>query len=686
MGRLAMVLSVVVLGLCAAASTASAFPLGALTQLPGKAGCVSGDGSSDAGANTCALGRELVGPESVTLSPDGKFVYVGSYANNGSSTITPGLAVFSRNPVTGQVTQLSGKAGCYTKDGSSSSVANVCTKVRGIGSGDGNDFLITSDGRWAYMVNQQDTSGEIPPASIVIFRRNPATGALTQPTGTAGCISSDGSSQDGAHTCQTLATLDTPNGISISANQQFVYVNDYALNSRIHVLSRNPTTGALSEIQCLSETAVTGCSTGRDLGVAKTLVLAPDGRHAYSADYNHNGVSIFDRNATTGRLTQKAGAAGCISENGKDSAGAATCGTARELDSAETLSIAPDGHTLYVAAYGQNLNDPGLDVFHVNADGTLTELSGTAGCASKDGKDTSGASTCATVRGFDQPYGMAISPDRRTLYVTQFGGGVAVFSLNPSTGAATQLPGLYGCITPDGSSGACATGTGLSGAYEPAVSPDGQFVYIAAYGFGSKGSLDVFRREAGPTCTPSSASTPYQKAVGVPLRCIDPDGDPVTVSIASGSHHGKLGAINTSKHTVTYTPAKGFAGTDSFTFRASDGTNSSAPAAATITVKPLPRPAVTKLSESHKKWHRGTSTRFSFTLNEPAQVTFSFTRHGSSVGKMTKSGHAGKNNVTFKGHLGGKALAPGHYKVSIVARNKWGKSKPRHLSFTILKP
>ena len=106
------------------------------------------------------------------------------------------------------------------------------------------------------------------------------------------CISDDGSSQDGPKTCQTLATLDTPNGISISANQRFIYVTDYATNSRVHILSRNPTTGALSEVHCLAETAITGCSAGRDLGDARTLVLSPDGKHAYSADYEHDGVSI----------------------------------------------------------------------------------------------------------------------------------------------------------------------------------------------------------------------------------------------------------------------------------------------------------------------------------------------------------------------------------------------------------
>jgi 6-phosphogluconolactonase (cycloisomerase 2 family) len=677
-----MALSVVLMGLGASAGAASASaPPVALTQLAGTAGCISGDGSSDAGLNTCAVGREIVGPESVTLSPDGKFVYVGSYEGAGSTRA--GLAVFSRNATTGKLTQVAGTGGCYTADGSENGVANACTKVRGIGNGDGNDFLITSDGRWAYMVNQQESNVVDPAPSVVIFQRDPATGVLTQPSGTAGCLSSDGSSQDGANTCQELGTLGSPNGISISSNQQFLYVEDYAPNQRIHVLSRDPTTGALSEIQCLSESALSGCSTGRDLGDSKTLVLSTDGHQAYSADYSHNGVAIFDRDPTTGLLTQKTGAAGCISNNGKDNTGASTCATAREMDHPEAESISSDGHTLYLVAYADS-GHGGLDIFHVNSDGTLTELSGTSGCASDDGNDTSGAATCARVRGFDQPYGSTISPDGDTLYVTQFGGGVAVFSLDQSTGAATQLAGLAGCITPSGNAGACATARGLSGAYEPAVSPDGHFVYIASDSvLAANGTLTVFSREA-PTCTTSSASTPFQSPVTVSLHCTDADGDPLTLSIVSRPHHGKLGPVNAKAHKVSYAPAKGFHGVDTFTFRASDGTNLSPPATAAIVVKPLPPPALSKVSESHKNWRRGTSTTFSFTLSEAARVTFAFTHGGSSVGRMTKSVHAGKDKVTFKGHLNGHALAPGSYAVTIRASNKWGKSRSRHLSFKIL--
>ncbi len=46
--------------------------------------------------------------------------------------------------------------------------------------------------------------------------------------------------------------------------------------------------------------------------------------------------------------------------------------------------------------------------------------------------------------------------------------------------------------------------------------------------------------------------------------------------------HGTLGAIAAGK--VTYTPAAGFKGADSFTYRASDGTAQSAPATVSLTV------------------------------------------------------------------------------------------------------
>jgi DNA-binding beta-propeller fold protein YncE len=150
-------------------------------------------------------------------------------------------------------------------------------------------------------------------------------------------------------------------------------------------------------------------------------------------------------------------------------------------------------------------SNSGFSTFRINSDGSLSQLAGTNGCTTPDGKDNTNASTCATGRAVDSVYGGVISPDGRTLYVSDYGhngiGGVGVFLLNPTTGAATQLAGLAGCITVDGSSGSggaagtCANGRALAYGYGMSVSPDGRFVYQATDA-SSEAGLAIFKRKA----------------------------------------------------------------------------------------------------------------------------------------------------------------------------------------------
>ncbi len=72
----------------------------------------------------------------------------------------------------------------------------------------------------------------------------------------------------------------------------------------------------------------------------------------------------------------------------------------------------------------------------------------------------------------------------------------------------------------------------------------------------------------------------------MPLACVDPDGDTLTLSIADAPAKGSLGAI--SGDSVTYTPDAGEHGTDTFTFTANDGEDDSAPATATIVITRAP--------------------------------------------------------------------------------------------------
>jgi DNA-binding beta-propeller fold protein YncE len=583
--RVVLALVLAVAGLCSGVSRASAaLPVGELQQLAGTAGCFTFNGTSEEGTLTCGAGLGLARPESAAVSPDGQNVYVGSY-NGTTPTRQPSLAVFLRSTTTGQLTQLAGPAGCLTPDGSSIAGPGTCTAARGlrIFAGDGRDVAFSSDGTLVYLTAQNNSPVT---GDILIFRRDLSTGALTQLPGTAGCISSDGSSQDGPATCQTDAQLDSPMGITMNSDQRFMYVTDYGHPNRIHVYSRD-SAGTLTAIQCLAEApAPAGCTPGRVLGNSQSLVIAPDGQHAYGGDYQQ-GMSVFDRDPVTGLLTQKPGAAACITDDGKDNTGAATCATGRSMNGSYPISISPDGHSLYNAAGG----DRSVTVWHINADGTLSQLAGTDGCLTSDGKDNTGAATCGIARNVSSAYGTAISPDGRNLYVSHDsnpGGGIAVFSLDAASGRATQLAGLAGCWSSDGTAdetvaGSCSNGRALAEGYGMSISPDGAWLYQATVRSLNAG-LAIYSRGVAPVCQAASADVRHGKATALALPCADANGDPLTRSIVSGPAHGTLGAIDAATGAVVYTPAASYSGPDSFTFAASDGPNASAPAGVTINV------------------------------------------------------------------------------------------------------
>lgn len=112
------------------------------------------------------------------------------------------------------------------------------------------------------------------------------------------------------------------------------------------------------------------------------------------------------------------------------------------------------------------------------------------GCVSGDGS----AGFCADVPGnpVDGPQSAAISPDGNHLYaVGQSANAVAVFGRAPH-GQLTYA----GCVSNDGSGGACADvpGNVMLGPDDVVVSPDGASVYVADY---SAGSVVAFDRRPG---------------------------------------------------------------------------------------------------------------------------------------------------------------------------------------------
>jgi Bacterial Ig domain/Calx-beta domain/Lamin Tail Domain/RTX calcium-binding nonapeptide repeat (4 copies) len=96
--------------------------------------------------------------------------------------------------------------------------------------------------------------------------------------------------------------------------------------------------------------------------------------------------------------------------------------------------------------------------------------------------------------------------------------------------------------------------------------------------------------DATPLATAQAVSTNEDTARALTLGGTDGDLDTLSFEVLTTPLHGTLGTLVGNQ--VTYTPAPDYHGADSFTFRAHDGANQSAPAVVAITVDPVADPPV----------------------------------------------------------------------------------------------
>src|SRR2546423_13699712 len=79
-------------------------------------------------------------------------------------------------------------------------------------------------------------------------------------------------------------------------------------------------TGALTQpagtAGCVSETGTGPCADGHGLRYPDSVAVSADGKSVYAASDFSSAVVRFDRNTTTGAITQPAGTAGSISKTG----------------------------------------------------------------------------------------------------------------------------------------------------------------------------------------------------------------------------------------------------------------------------------------------------------------------------------------------------------------------------------
>jgi DNA-binding beta-propeller fold protein YncE len=431
-------------------------PHGTLVQLPGAKGCIVAAGKK---GGTCGRARALAGPgvgfgsHAIAISPDGRSVYVAASKSDS-------IAVFSREPRTGALTQPQGKAGCVA-----AKAADGCGLAIGlIGP---NSVAVSPDGRYVYATSRGGSS-------VTSFHRNRKTGALKQlPPSSSGCISNLP-----IPTCIPARGLLDPDVVAVSPDGKNVYVGVFAGNGVVS-FARSETSGALTQLTgtagCIT-LGTEGCATGVGLGAVEGLDISPDGTAVYAAAAASNAIAVLGRNAETGALAQATDGTGCI-------AALATplCAPGRQIAGPNTVAVGPQG-----AVYVTSLLSNSATFFTETAPAHLAQRESAAGCLI-----FLRSAACAFGRAMEAPEGIAVSPDGTNAYVTAFQtGAIDVLQRNRKTGGMEQKPGRLGCVAPKSVSG-CTPGRALAGSGSAVVSPDGRNVYSTAF---TSNAVDVFRR------------------------------------------------------------------------------------------------------------------------------------------------------------------------------------------------
>ena len=377
--------------------------------------CVSTNGTNgfDGTKGACADGDALSGASSATVSPDGTFVYVTSYASSG-------VGIFARDLATGALTQV----GCVRS-------VRTCAGARALGGAAG--LAITPDGRNAYVAAADADA-------VSEFARDIETGSLSF----IGCVSDDGTDR----LCATGNALRGADAIVASPDGKNVYV---AAGSSDAVLAfkRDSSTGLLKQIGCVMDAAPRpgSCVRGRAISGILALALTKDGRTLFAAANESNALAVFARNPVSGAIKE----VGCVSEPSDE--GNDGCAHAQPLTSPTGVAVTPDGGRVYLSV------ESGLTAFDRDR---VTGGLKPAGCFTyATYYDDAVTAKCALASGIADPSDVSVSPDGRNVYVTSWGSdAVAVFAPGVSFAAVGQpsrfdvLPVHLAC--PESREGGCS--------------------------------------------------------------------------------------------------------------------------------------------------------------------------------------------------------------------------------------
>lgn len=385
---------------------------------------------------------------SVDVSPDGQFLYVSSFDDDA-------ISVFERNT-----------------DGSIIFVETQKNEVAGISGLKGSyDVKVSPDNRHVYATGRDENT-------LVYFSKDDITGRLTL----LGKYQDNLNNIDGI---QGAYLMDfTPDG-------NYLYVVGQGENA-VAVFARNVIDGSLSMVQVIRNNQ----NGNNSMNFPVNVKVSPDGRHVLVTSYADNAVTWFNRNNQNGSLTY----AGSLSSDGIGE---------DVLLGASGLSLSKDGKNVYVASsdggsvevFRRNQNTGSLTFINSfsEAQNNASGLEGTvAVTVSADDQQVYAAGTESdalvvfnrntitgaltyqeTLRDGEQnitdlkfPVALAVSDKFDEVYVADFGSN-ALLSFTRNEGEATLDFGFS-------ERGSGLGITGLRGAETAVISPDGNYLYVAA--------------------------------------------------------------------------------------------------------------------------------------------------------------------------------------------------------------
>ena len=402
------------------------------------------------------------------------------------------------------------------------------------------------------------------------------------------------SASDGSFSANATASIT----ISSAGNSAPVAVNDSYTATEDTVLNVPQATGVLlndtdSDTDPLTANIVTQPAFG-------AVVLAANGSFTYTPVANYNGPDSFTYRAFDG-VANSIAATVSITVNGTPDAPVAV-GESYATDRGVALVVNapgvlandtdPDGQTLTA----QLVANPASGTLALNANGSFTytptpTFSGAVNFTyrASDGALTSSVAT-VTISVNSAPVAAADSyaaTEDTTLNVPAT--GVLANDSDPDGEPITAV------LVTNAANGTVTLNANGSFTYVPAANfagPD-TFTYRATDGTRNSANVTVTINVAGVNDVPVAVNDTYglpigevstvSAALGVLANDIDVDAPTLTAQLLTSPASGTL--IWSGNGSFTYTPAPGFMGSVSFTYKASDGTSLSAVATVTLNVE-----------------------------------------------------------------------------------------------------